>query len=139
MSLFSITKGKVACDLIFSITDQIKHGIACLSTENSELRIDVAELFEMAGMKASASSDHVSSCSYLTRALSLLPTDHWKCQYDTSIRLSLRCAKSCYSCGETEKAQCILEDTMVHCLSLTDKLPLYGLLAKSECRRRLGF
>ena len=137
MSLYSLTKGKVVDDIVFPIIDQIKHGIGNLEGENIEIRIDVAELNELAGMKAATCSDHVTSRSYLTFALSLLPTDHWKSHYDLSLRFSLRLAKSCYSCGDLEKAQCILEETLVQCHSIQDKLPGNELLARSESHQNV--
>ena len=132
MSLYSTTKGKAVDDIVFSIIDQIKHGIDNIEDGNCELRLDIAKLNELAGMKAATCSDHVTSRSYLTFALSLLPTDHWKSHYDLSLRFSLRLAKSCYSCGDLEKAQCILVDTLGQCHSLEDKLPGNALLARSE-------
>jgi len=132
MSLYSTTKGKVVDDIVFSIIDQIKHGIDNLEDGNRELRLDIAKLNELAGIKAAICSDHVTSRSYLTFALSLLPTDHWTSHYDISLRFSLRLAKSCYSCGDLEKAQCILAETLGQCHSLEDKLPCNALLARSE-------
>jgi predicted ATPase len=132
MSLYSTTKGKTMDDIVFSIADQIKHGIDNLEDGNRELRLDIAKLNELAGTKAATCSDHVTSRSYLTFALSLLPTDHWKSHYDISLRFSLRLAKSCYSCGDLEKAQCILAETLGQCHSLEDKLPGNALLARSE-------
>ena len=119
-------------DIVFSIADQITHGIGNLAEESPELRVDIAKLMELAGMQAAANSDYVASQSYLTYALSILPTDHWKSYYDLSLRFFLRLAKCCYSCGDLEKAQCILRETMGQCHSLEDKLPGYALLAKSE-------
>ena len=118
-------------DIVFSIIDQIKHGIDNLKRGN-KLRIDVAKLDELACMKAATCSDHITSRSYLTFALSLLPADHWKSHYDLSLRFSLRLAKSCYSCGDVEKAQSILGETLVQCHSIQDKLPCNLLLARSE-------
>ena len=59
-------------DIIFSVADQIKHGIGNLAEESPELRVDIAKLMELAGMQAAANSDHMASLSYLTDALSLL-------------------------------------------------------------------
>ncbi|KAL3797054.1 hypothetical protein ACHAW5_009640 [Stephanodiscus triporus] len=132
-----MTKGKVVddifysiSDVVFSIADQIKQGIDNLEDGNCGLRLDIAKLNELAGTKAATCSDHVTSRSYLTFALSLLPTDHWKSHYDISLRFSLRLAKSCYSCGDLEKAQCILAETLGQCHSLEDKLPGNALLAR---------
>jgi predicted ATPase len=133
MSLFSITKGKVADDMLFSIADQIKHGIGNLAAgEDPELRLDMAKLYGLAGSKAVACSDHAASCSYLENALLLLPTDHWKSDYELSLRFSLRLAESCYSCGDVERAQCILQDVTGHCHTIADKLPANSLLARSK-------
>ena len=134
MSLYSTTKGNLnlVSEIVFSIADQIKYGIDNIDDESPELRIDIAKLYELAGMQASANSDHAASRSYLINALALLPTDLWKSHYGLSLRFSLRLAKSCYSCGDLEKAHSILGETMVQCHSLEDKLPGYALLARSE-------
>ena len=132
MSLYLMTKGRDMDNVVFSIADQIKHGIGSLADENPELQIDIAKLYELSGMKAVACSDHATSRSYLTYALSLLPTDHWKSHYDLSLRFSLRLAKSCYSCGDVEKAQCILQEMTGQCHSFEDKLPVNVLLAQSK-------
>jgi len=119
-------------DVIFSIVDQIKLGIDSLEDENPEFRIEVAKLYELAGMKVVVCSDYVTSRSYFTSALSLLPIDHWKSHYDISLRCSLRLAKSHFSCGDVEKAQSILQDMIGQCHSFEDKLPASELLARSK-------
>jgi predicted ATPase len=136
MSLYLTSKGEAADDMLFCIVDQIKHGFGNLVDESPELRINIAKLFELSGSKAAVSSDHVASCSYLTYALSLLPPDHWKSHYDLSLRFSLRLAKSCYSCGDLEKAQFILQEMTSQCHSIEDKAPAHALLAKSEYNSR---
>jgi predicted ATPase len=134
MALFSITNGKVADDMLFSIADQIKHGIGNLAAgENSELRLDMAKLYGFAGVRAAASSDHIASRSYLEHALSRLSPDPWTSHYDLCLQFSLRLAKSCYSCGDAERAQSILQVITGHCRSIEDKVPAHALLATSEC------
>jgi predicted ATPase len=132
MSLYSTTERNAVDDIIFSIADQIKYGIGSLADKNPELRIDIAKLYELSGTKAVACSDHAASRSYLAYALSLLPTDRWKSHYDLSLRFSLLLAKSCYSCGDVEKAQYILQEMTGQCHSFEDKLPGSALLAQSE-------
>jgi predicted ATPase len=138
MSLYNMSKDNSADDMLFYIVDQIKHGFANLFNESLELRMNIAKLFESSGSKAAASSDHVASCSYFTYALSLLPPDHWKSHYDLSVQFSLRLAKSCYSCGDLEKAQLILQEMTFQCHSIEDKAPAHALLAKSEYNIVLG-
>ena len=132
MSLYLMTKGRDMDNVVFSIADQIKHGIGSLADENPELQIDIAKLYELSGTKAVACSDYGTSRSYLTYALSLLPTDHWKSHYNVSLQISLRLAKSCYSCGNVEKAQCMLQEMTEQCHSIEDKIPGNVLLADSE-------
>jgi hypothetical protein len=134
ISLHSMTKGNpsLVVDIVFSIADQIKHGIDILGDENPELRIDIARLYESAGMQAAANSDHAASRSYLTYALALLPINHWQSHYHVTLRFSLRLAKSCYSCGDLDNAHSILGETIAQCHSTEDKLPGYALLARSE-------
>ena len=132
MSLYSTTKGNTVDEIIFSIADQIKHGIDSLAGKNPELRINIAKLYALSGTKAVACSDHAASRSYLTYALSLLPTDRWKSHYDLNLRFSLLLAKSCYSCGDVEKAQCILQEMTGLCHSFEDKLPAHALLATGK-------
>jgi predicted ATPase len=127
-----MTKGKDTDNVVFSIADQIKHGIGSLADENPELQIDIAKLYELSGTNAVACSDYGTSRSYLTYALSLLPTDHWKSHYNLSLQFSLRLAKSCYSCGDVEKAKCILQEMTDQCHSIEDKIPGNVLLANSE-------
>jgi predicted ATPase len=133
MSLYSNANGKVADEMLFSIADQIKYGIGNLDAEeNPELRIEIATLYGLAGAKAVACSDHRASRSYLETALSLLPSDRWKSHYDLSLQFSLRLAKSSYSCGDVEKAQCILQEMTGHCLTVKDKLPAQHLLGRRK-------
>lgn len=133
MLLHSRTKGKDVGALIFYTADHINHGINSLPVECPELRVDFAKVNEMAGVKAVECTDYVAACSYLSTALSLLPTDHWQRYYDQSLRLSFLSAKSSYSCGDVEGAQDILGEILDHCVCLEDKLDSYFLLVTSEC------
>ncbi|KAL3811602.1 hypothetical protein ACHAXA_011199 [Cyclostephanos tholiformis] len=123
MTLYSITKGNVTNDMLFSVADQIKHGIGNLAAESPELQLDFAKLFELSSSKAVACSDHLALCTYLEHALLLLLAGHWKSHYEI---------KSCYSYGGVEKAQCNLQEMMPQFHSIEEKLPAQALLAKSE-------
>ena len=125
----------VADEIIFSVADQINHGIDDYSSAQSpELRTDLAKLYGMAGAKAVDRSDFVTARSYLNTALSLVPTDHWKSHYDLSRRLYFLTAQSANSCGDVDKAQCTLQEILSKCHSIDDKLPSYYLRAASKCQ-----
>jgi len=123
--------------MLFSIADQIKHDIGNLAAgEDPGLRIEVAKLYGLVASKAVAYSDHAASCSYLENALSLLSPDPWTSHYDLSLRFSLQLAESCYSCGDVERAQYILQQVTGHCHTIEDKLPAHSLLARILLDRR---
>lgn len=132
MSLYSITKGKDVGDIIFSIVDQVNHGINSSSVQSPELKLDFAELNELAGVKAVGCSDYETARSYLNTALKLLPDDHWSSHYDQSRQLYFLLAKSAYSIGEVEKAQGILQQILGECRCVKDKLNAYFLQVNSE-------
>ena len=132
--MYKITKGKDVADIIFSIADQINHGLDDSFTECDVTRLELAELNENAGAKAVKCSDFVTARSYFRIAyslMSLLP-DMWETHYDFSLHLSFQWAKSAYSCGDVEKARDILQEILSKCRSIQDKLPAYFLLVASE-------
>jgi predicted ATPase len=132
-SLYFATKGKEMEDkMLLFIADQMKHCIANMEDECPELRIDIANLYYLAGMKVVGYSDYATSCLYFKVALSLLPTNRWKSQHKLCHQISLRLAKSYYSCGDVEEAQSILHEMLEKCLTIEDKLPVQALLVTSE-------
>jgi len=126
MTLYSMIKKEDVDDIIFSIADQVNRGIEDLSIQSPELRLDLADLNEIAGMKA-MNSDYMAACSYLNTALLMLPTNPWRSQYARSLRLFSSLAKSTYSCGDMKKAQDILQEILGECNCIEDKLPAYFL------------
>ena len=132
------SESNIADEIIFSVADQINHGIDDYSSAQSpELRTDLARLYGMAGAKAVDRSDFVTARTYLNTALSLLPTGHWKSHYDLSLRLSFLLAQSANSCGDIEKANRALQEILSKCHSVEDKLPSYYLRAASKCQHLL--
>ena len=119
--------------MLISIADQMKHCNVDMADESPESKIDIAKLYDLSGMKAMGCSDYATSRSYLKLALSLLPANRWETQYELSHRISLRLAKSIYSCGDVEEAQSILQEMLEKCRSIEDKVPVQVLLVTSEC------
>ena len=118
--------------MLLFIADQMKHCIADMEGECPELRIDIANLYYLSGMKAVGYSDYATSCSYFKIALSLLPTDRWETQHKLCHSILLRLAKSVYSLGDVDEAQSILLEMLEKCLSIEDRLPVQALLVSSE-------
>jgi hypothetical protein len=54
-----MSKGKEKDGIAFAIADQVNYDIDQLSFESPELRIDIANINELAGLKARDSSDYV--------------------------------------------------------------------------------
>ena len=112
-SLYLTSKGKEMDDkMSLYIADQMKHNIADMEDECPKLRIDIANLYYLSGMKAVGYLDYATSRSYFKVALSLLPTDCWVSQYKLCHCISLKLAKSVYSCGDVEEAQSILHEML---------------------------
>ena len=130
MSLYSIAKGKSDLDdIIFFVADQINKGVNDSWDQSSpNLRLDLIDINEMAGVKAFNSSDYSSASSYLGSAMSLLPDDHCECHYERSLRISFLLSKSAYSCGDVEKARSISQEKMKRCRCIEDKLSFHLLL-----------
>ena len=126
------TKGRDADEILLSIADQMMKGVCYLTNESLESQIDIAKLYYTSGMKAVDCSDYATSRSYLKLALSLLPIDRWETQYDLCYQISLRLAKSYYSCGDVEETQSMLQELMKHSRSIEDKMPVQALIVTSE-------
>lgn len=120
---------------LISIADQMRHCIADMSNESPESKIDLAKLYDLSGKMAIGGSDYATSRLYLKLALSLLPTNCWESQVELSHQISLKLAKSVYSCGDLDEAQSILQYMLEKCRSIEDKLPVQAMLVTSECNR----
>lgn len=127
-----MTKGQDVNDIVFPMVDQIKLGIDYLEDDNPEFRVELAKLNEIAGMKAVVCSDYETARSYFAYAMSLLPNNHWKSHYDITLRCSLGLAKTQYSCGDVDNAQCTLQDVIRQCESFEDTLPACDLLVRCK-------
>eukprot|EP00585_Thalassiosira_rotula_P001575 CAMPEP_0196153788 /NCGR_PEP_ID=MMETSP0910-20130528/37822_1 /TAXON_ID=49265 /ORGANISM="Thalassiosira rotula, Strain GSO102" /LENGTH=328 /DNA_ID=CAMNT_0041417687 /DNA_START=30 /DNA_END=1013 /DNA_ORIENTATION=+ len=137
MALRSAIEGKNDLDeIIFSIVDQINHGILenfPSLTEN--IRNDHARLYEMAGAKAVVCSDHAAARSYVSISLSLMPMDRWTSEYEPSLRRSMLLAKSANSFGDLEMAQASLREILANARCIQDKLPAFFLLVTTLIAR----
>ena len=131
-TLYSMAKGQDMDDIIFSIAWQVNHGIN--TSTSPELRLELAEVNEMAARKAYSKTDYTTACSSLSISWSLMPKDHWKSHYDQSLRISLLWAKACYSSGDVEKAKSVLKEILRECHCLEDKLSAYYLLGTRKCK-----
>jgi predicted ATPase len=121
--------------ILISIANQMRHCISDMANGIPESKIDLAKLYVLSGKKAMGGSDYATSRLYLKLALSLLPTNCWEMQFELSHQISLRMAKSVYSCGDVEEAQSILQDMLDKCRSFEDKVPVQAMLVTSECNR----
>ena len=134
-SLYLTSKGKDADDMLLLIADQMKYGIVYIKNEEPGLQIDVAKHYESSGIKAARCLDYLASRSYLKIASSLLPHEHWESHHELSHRITLVLAKSIYSCGDAEEAQGILQELLLKCRSIEEKVPVQEMLVMSEyCR-----
>lgn len=130
MALYTVTRGKDVHEIVFCIADQINNGIDGSFAVSSALQLGLAELNEKAGTKAADSSDYASAHSYFKHALSFLPPDHWKGNYDLSLRLYFHLAESAVVCGNTEAADYFSQQILKEARCLNDKLSAYHLAVR---------
>ncbi len=88
---------------IFSIVDQINHGIA-LVTDHEEMYY-VAWLNLIAGKKAKAATAYGPALNYLKTGMGLLREECWLVNYDLAFELFMACAECEYLNGNFEEAE----------------------------------
>ncbi|KAL3760940.1 hypothetical protein ACHAWU_009619 [Discostella pseudostelligera] len=127
MLLFSISKRQGTNDATFLIVDQINHGVPSLV--QPEGAVEIAELNLKAGVRAMEFSDYLTASSYLSKAMSLLPTSHWQDHYELSLRLYFLSAKAAYSCStdNIQHTRTLLKAILENGRSIGDKLDAYHL------------
>ena len=90
MSMYSSCIKQVSLDngdTLFTIIEQINHGVPSLLTTLSD-QISVAQLNFQAGISTMNHFDFVGALMYLKIAASLLPTDAWKTLYGLSLKVN---------------------------------------------------
>ncbi|KAL7548021.1 hypothetical protein ACHAWF_011302 [Thalassiosira exigua] len=130
MALYSSIKGSgdMPDCIVFSACDQINRDIEDTVAQSPNVKMNLAELYENAGVKAMGCSNFATACKYLQNSLSLLPSDHWESMYDQSLRLTFMLANSAYSAGDADEAYRISQTIINHAHCLTEKLDAYHLI-----------
>eukprot|EP00804_Cyclotella_cryptica_P017299 CCRYP_019577-RA/>CCRYP_019577-RA protein AED:0.24 eAED:0.25 QI:0/0.5/0/1/1/1/3/0/813 len=117
--------------VLFATIDQINRCPRTMFRDDSQ-RIVIANLNFEAGMKAMKCSNFMPAHAYMKAAVSLLPKNSWKANYDLSLKCNFHFAKAAYSCGYVDQAQEILYKVIQHGEGLEDKsqymLDSYSLL-----------
>ena len=129
--MYSLCEGKDVGDTIFLIASQINHGKELIEKDDA-LCIPVAKLNMKAGKMALDGCDHKTAYFYFRAAVSLLPHDSWKSDYDLTLRLNFMVARSANSSCKYDEAELTLKIIYEKARSLEDKLPAYELTVESE-------
>ena len=80
---------------LFAILDQINHGVPSLCDETE--RSLIVRLNLEAGLESMLRSNYISAYNYARSAISVLPDDAWKVEYDLCLELYCLLAKAAYS------------------------------------------
>ena len=88
---------------IFSIVDQINHGIDLIMDQ--EERYEVAWLNLIAGKKAKVATAYGPALKYLRTGVGLLMEESWQVNYILTFELYIECAESEYLNGNFEEAE----------------------------------
>ena len=131
-TLYSICEGKDDVgDTIMLIASQINHGKELIEKDDP-LRIPVAKLNMKAGQMALDGCDHKTAYFYFHAAVSLLPDDSWRSNYDLSLRLNFCLAAAANSSCKYDDAEGTLNIIYEKARCLEDKLPAYELTVESK-------
>ncbi len=128
---------------IFSIVDQINHGITLMTDQ--EERYEVAGLNLIAGKKAKAATAYGPALKYLKTGMELLEKECWQVNYNLTFDLNMERAECEYLDGNFEQAE-ILFDSVIQeartkiekARAYTTKIDLYTNLAMYKEAIELG-
>ena len=112
---------------VITIADQINHNFQALRQSSTPMRLEVANLNQLAGVAAMKRSDYEAASSYLNASLQLLPDGHWQSSYRLSLDTYIASAKVAYSRGDSERLDAALKTILTEAMSLEDKLEAYYL------------
>ena len=138
-------------EAIFEIVNQLNRAVPLITSQ--EEREQLAELNLAAGMRAEASSAHVSALTYFVTGTSLLPADAWDRRQELAFELELHTAGCEAGTGALWAAEERLAalaaraiGTIQQCLVARRRLGLYTMLGQGEraitvaleCLRHVG-
>eukprot|EP00804_Cyclotella_cryptica_P023399 CCRYP_000531-RA/>CCRYP_000531-RA protein AED:0.03 eAED:0.03 QI:150/1/1/1/1/1/4/75/1330 len=129
MTLLSSCEGQIheKSDTLFTIIDQINHGVPSLVCCESQ-RISIAKLNYEACSKAMQSFNYTSAYTHSKAAISLLPDDSWKTQYDLNLIVHFLFAKAAHPCKKVVEARDSLNKILYHADCIGTKLDAYTIL-----------
>lgn len=110
---------------LFTILDQISHGIALLQDEGQCLL--VAQLYLQGGIESYRKSNYTSAYYYAKSAVSLLRDGSWANHYGLCFKLYILLSKASYSYRKIEEAKAATNIVIDHANSLQDKLDAYAI------------
>lgn len=121
---------------IFSLVNQLNHGIELLTLEVD--KYEIAELNLIAGQKAKAATAYEAAIRYLRVGLSLLPVSGWHQQYELALALHQEAAEAAFLSGDFEQMERLAEAVLRQAKTPLDQVKMYALRIKTcEAQRRL--
>ena len=96
-------------------------------------RLNIAELFEMAGEKEMIATAFDEAFKYFESGVALLGPDCWKVQYNLSVKLHCNAARAAYCMAKFENIKEYIEKLFANATRLTDVIPAYVTLVQFYC------
>lgn len=117
--------------LKFVAADQLNHGVAYITDEKQKLNL--ASLNLEAGEMAMSISAFVPAAEFFSKGLVLLraDTNHWKNNYDLSLRIYSLAAEAALCNGDFDVHKRMADEVLANAQCLNDKLPVYCILVES--------
>lgn len=134
--LLQNTPAKKQKEIIFSLVNQLNHGIHLLNSEVEKNQ--VAELNLIAGQKAKLAAAYESAMRYLSTGLNLLTDSSWDRQYTLTLTLHQETAEAALLNGDFQQMQYLTELVLQSAKTPLDQVKVYELRIKAcEVQREL--
>ncbi len=122
-------------DIIFTIVNQLNHGILHIKQED---KLKLVELNLLAGNKALASSAYDAACSFLRQGVSLLPLDKWESHYELCLEIYKDLAECEYLSTHFTEADKLFEYILKNIKSVLDKIPIIHIQLRQKASEYKG-
>ena len=137
---------------LFNVANQLNRSTDLLIDHDEKVQVATIDL--RAGRKAKASAAYSSARAYFAAGMALLDREDWSNHYELQFNLSLECAESELVCGNSEKAEQLIERLLPRAATKVDEAAVYRLKIQSHiinsddpqavvtaltCLRRFGF
>jgi len=120
-----LLKDKPLDDYLFDIANQFQQSIDLINDPKE--KINYANIFLKAGLKAHESAAYNQSYQYLKVARNLLPKNSWSSEYDLTLNILTAYAKASLLIREYGVMNAIADEVIQNAKTILDKVPIFEI------------